>query len=89
VTLQTWVFDVTLSWQELADVAVTALGARNRENWKVRSYAGAMDRRVTEAAEGGAAVPEGWLEHVFLPVGYEATGRRSAFGRCLFCILLT
>jgi hypothetical protein len=74
VTLQTWVFDVTLSWQELADVAVTALGARNRENWKVRSYAGAMDRRVTEAAEGGAAVPEGWLEHVFLPLGYEATG---------------
>ena len=74
VTLQTWVFDVTLSWQELADVAVTALGARNRENWKVRSYAGAMDRRVTEAAEGGAAVPEGWLEHVFMPLGYEATG---------------
>jgi hypothetical protein len=44
-----------------------------------------MDRRVTEAAEGGATVPEGWLEHVFLPLGYEATGAWGPKADYAFC----
>ena len=33
-----------------------------------------MQRRVDEAANGGDQVPVGWLEDVFVPVGYEVDG---------------
>jgi hypothetical protein len=40
---------------------------------------------VTEAAEGGATVPQGWLEHVFVPLGYEATGAWGPKADYAFC----
>ena len=42
--------------------------------WKRWAYRDSMDRRKREASEGGKQVPEGWLEDLFVPLGYEAEG---------------
>ena len=78
VTQQRWVIDVSLAWAPAAEGAKASLAARNRERYKVSSYREGMGRRVREAEAGGAQVPEGWVEDVFVPLGYEVEGAWGA-----------
>ncbi len=48
------------------------MAARGRERYKVSAYRESMERRVEEAARGGAQVPEGWLDDKFVTLGFEA-----------------